>query len=70
MQHWLTTEVILGALVVTSYSTMGLVSLWAATSPRHWFLRMLTVLGALAVLLMVPACEPVLVFAIQAVIIV
>ena len=57
MRGWLTVEVALGALLVTSFACVGLVALWAATSRRHWFLRVAAVLAFLSPLLMVPANE-------------
>jgi hypothetical protein len=70
MRDWLTIELVLGALLVTSFTCVGLVALWAATAPRHWFLRTAVVLAVLSPLLAVPAYEPFLVFAIQACVIV
>jgi len=66
MSEWLTIEVALGTLLVTSFTCVGLVALWAATSPRHWFLRTAVVVALLSPLLFVPACEPFLAFMIQA----
>ncbi|MEX2316063.1 MAG: hypothetical protein WD669_02855 [Pirellulales bacterium] len=37
MRDWLTIELVLGVLLVTSFTCVGLLSLWAATSLRHWF---------------------------------
>jgi hypothetical protein len=66
MREWLTIEVALGTLLVTSFTCVGLVALWAATSPRHWFLRTAVVVAFLSPLLLIPACEPFLTFMIQA----
>ena len=57
LQTWLTTEVVVGALLATSFTTVGLLSLWAATSPRHWFVRTVVVLALLSPILVVPAYE-------------
>jgi hypothetical protein len=59
-------EVALGLLLVTSFTCVGLVALWAATSPRHWFLRTVVVVAFLSPLLLVSACEPFLAFMVQA----
>ena len=65
MRDWLTIEVVTAALLVTSITCVGLLALWAATSPRHWFLRLLVVVSSLSPLLAIPACEPFLVFMLQ-----
>jgi hypothetical protein len=70
MRDWLTIELVLGTLLVTSFTCVGLVALWAATSPRHWFLRTVVVLAPLSPLLAVPAYEPFLIFALQVFVIV
>jgi len=70
MHDWLTIELVLGTLLVTSFTCVGLVALWAATSPRHWFIRTAVVLAALAPLLAVPAYEPFLALSLQACVIV
>lgn len=51
-------ELLLATLVVTSLATGGLLGLWAATSPRHWFLRTLVVFAVLTPLLYRPIYEP------------
>jgi len=51
-------ELLLAALVVTSLATGGLLGLWAATSPQHWFVRTLAVFAALTPLLYRPIYEP------------
>lgn len=70
MGNWLSTELVLGTLLATSFTSVGLVALWAATSPRHWFLRTGAVLAILAPLLFVPAYEPFLVLALEACVVV
>ncbi|MCI0335695.1 MAG: hypothetical protein L0228_21015 [Planctomycetes bacterium] len=65
MRDWLTIELVLATLLVTSFTCVGLLALWAATSPRHWFLRTAIVLTVLAPLLLIPAYEPFVVFALQ-----
>ncbi len=59
-------ELTTAALFVTSLVSVGLVALWAAASSSHWFLRTSIVLFALSLLLLVPAYEPLLIFALQA----
>lgn len=70
MRDWLTIELVLAVLLVTSFTCVGLLALWAATSPRHWFVRTVAVLAVLSPLLLVPACEPFLAFVLQAVVVV
>lgn len=65
MGDWLTTGVVLGVILVSSFTCVGLLALWAATSPRHWLLRWTAVLAMLSPLLLVPAYEPWIVFALQ-----
>lgn len=40
----------------------GCLGLWAAVSPRHWFLRTSVVLAMLALLLPIRAYEPLILF--------
>ena len=60
----------LGLLLATTYTVVGLLSLWAATSKRHWLLRWGVVLLAISPLLAIPACEAWIVLAFQACVIV
>ena len=55
-----------GLLIVASTSLFGLLSLWAATSWRYWFLRVAVVAVALGLLLWIPAHELVVCFGLQA----
>ena len=55
----------LAKLLVSSLVCFGLLSAWAATSPRHWFVRTGVLTGVLSLLLLIPAYEPVVVFALQ-----
>ncbi len=57
-------------LLVTSFTCNGLLALWAATSSRHWLLRCSVVLAVLSPLLLIPAYEPWIVFALQACVVV
>ncbi len=66
MANWLTTSLVLGVLLVSSFTCVGLLALWAATSSRHWLWRWAAVLGVLSPLLLIPAYEPWIVFALQA----
>jgi hypothetical protein len=65
MREWLTIELVLSTLLVTSFTCVGLLALWAAKSERHWFVRTAIVFIVLSPLLAVPALEPFVVFAIQ-----
>ncbi len=58
MRDWLTIELVLATLLVTSFTCVGLVALWGATSPRHWFVRTAVVLAMLSPLLLRPMYEP------------
>jgi hypothetical protein len=69
MRQWLTIDVVLAVLVVTSFTCTGLGSLWAATSPRHWFVRAAVLLVFLSPLLLVPAYELFVVFLIEGVVV-
>jgi hypothetical protein len=70
MRDWVSFELVLGILLVTSFTSMGALALWAATSPKHWFIRTAAVIAAIAMPLLIPAYEPLLVFALQTVLIV
>ncbi|HEY3393888.1 MAG TPA: hypothetical protein VGK58_14345, partial [Lacipirellulaceae bacterium] len=65
MRDWLTIQIVFGALLVASFTCVGLLALWAATSPRHWFVRIVIVLGALSPLLLRPMYEPFITFTTQ-----
>ena len=66
MANWLPLSLVFGVVLVTSYTSMGLLALWAATSRWHWLLRTIVVLAVLAPLLLIPAYEPWIVFFLQA----
>jgi hypothetical protein len=51
-------------------AAQGLISLWAATSRRHWFLRALAVWAGIVVLIPIRAYEPAVVLAIESLVIV
>jgi hypothetical protein len=50
-------------LGVSAISLVGLLAVWAARAPRHWFLRTAAVGGVLCLLAVVPAFELILIFA-------
>jgi hypothetical protein len=62
-------ELLLGALLVTSFTCIGLLALWAATSPRHWFIRAATILATLTPFLLIPAYEPIVAFGLQSIVV-
>jgi hypothetical protein len=70
MPDRLTIELVLAVLLVTSFTCVGLVALWAATSPRHWFFRAAALVAAHLPLALVPAYDPLVVFAVQSIIVV
>lgn len=57
--------VAIAKLLISSLVCFGLLSAWAATSPRHWFVRTGVLVAAISLLLLIPAYEPVVVFAMQ-----
>jgi hypothetical protein len=61
----MTLEPVLVVLLATSFTCLGLLSLWAAWSPQHWFLRAAVFLAVLSPLLLVPAYEPFVAYALQ-----
>jgi hypothetical protein len=65
MANLLTIELVFGIVLVTSFTSTGLFALWAATSPRHWLLRSAVVLLVLLPLLLIPAYELWIIFALQ-----
>ncbi|QDS98044.1 hypothetical protein [Adhaeretor mobilis] len=52
-------------LLTCTFTCVGLLALWAATSTRHWFVRTAVFLGTLAPLLAIPACEPLVTLTVQ-----
>lgn len=65
MQNLLTVELLVAVLLVTTFTSVGLLGLWAATSRWHWFLRVVVVLGVLSILLLRPMYEPFFIFLTQ-----
>jgi hypothetical protein len=70
MANWLTIELLFGTLLVAAFVSNGLLALWAATSPRHRFLRGGVVLTVLSPLLLIPAYELWAIGALQACVVV
>ena len=62
-------QIALGILIATSASLIGLLAVWAAWSPRHWFLRTALAGGVPLLAVPIPAYEPMLVFLIQAIVV-
>jgi hypothetical protein len=60
---------ILTLLLITSFTTVGILALWAATSSRPWFWRTLAYLAVLSPLLTVPAYEPFIAYAVDGLIV-
>jgi hypothetical protein len=52
-------------LLISVLTTVGLLAVWAATSPGNWFWRTMAFLGAMSPLLLIPAYEPFVAFVIQ-----
>ena len=69
MTDWLSIDVLLASLIVSSTASVGLIALWAATSTRHWFIRFAVNFVATGPLLFVPAYEPFVAFTIQSLIV-
>jgi len=70
MREWLTIELALGTLLVTSFTTVGLLALWAATSRFHWFLRLAAGTIVLTPLLVIFAYELLMIFVFQSIVVV
>ncbi len=60
-----TMEIALAALLVSSFTSVGALAIWAAASPLSWFLRTASFLSLLSLLLMIPAYEPFVAFVLQ-----
>jgi len=56
---------VVGTLLVTTFTSVGLLGLWATTSRWHWFLRTGIALVVLSPLLLIPAYEPLLLLVVQ-----
>ena len=65
MSDWLNIRLVVGTVLVTTFTSVGLLGLWAATSRWHWFLRMGIALIVLSPLLLIPAYEPLLLLLVQ-----
>ncbi len=62
--------VLLVMLTVAAYSLVGLLAIWAGLGRPHWFLRVAVIGGILLLLLLIPAYEPLLLFAIQSAVVI
>ncbi|MFC1758579.1 hypothetical protein ACFL2H_07395 [Planctomycetota bacterium] len=58
-------EIALATLLVSSFTSVGVLAIWAAVSPWNWFLRAASFLSLLSLLLMIPAFEPFVAFVLQ-----
>lgn len=56
------TEQVAALIVVTTFTCVGLLALWAATSPRHWFVRTAATIAVFFTLLLIPAPSLFLIF--------
>ena len=65
MNDWLTNTLVLSVLLVTSFTSVGLLALWAATSSRHWLLRCAAVLVVLSPFALISAYPAWLLFMLQ-----
>jgi hypothetical protein len=65
VNDWLSIDLVLVALLVTSFTCTGLVALWAANSSWHWFIRIAVLALLLAPLLLISAYEPLVAFTLQ-----
>ena len=63
-------EIALAALLVSSFTCVGLLAIWAATSKRHWFVRISLLVGPLLLLLLIPAHEALAILMLQGAVIV
>jgi hypothetical protein len=59
------TTALLGILVATTASTVGLLSVWAGWGRGHWFVRLAVVLVVLSLGMAIPAYDLVLMFLTQ-----
>lgn len=55
----------LALLLFSSLTCVGLLAIWAATAPQHWFLRTILFLGVISLVLLIPAYEPFVAFLLQ-----
>lgn len=63
------TTIVAVILLLTSLTGVGAISLWAASSSLHWFLRSAVLVLTLSMLLVIPAYEPFVAFSLQAAVI-
>ena len=62
-------QIIFAVIALLMGTAWGALSLWAATSQRHWAIRLLAVALPLGLFLTVPAHEPVLFYALQSIVV-
>lgn len=65
MTDWLSIDLVLAAFIFSATTSFGLISLWAARSTRHWFIRFTACFVTISPLLLLPAYEPFVAFAIE-----
>lgn len=58
-------EIALSILLVSSFTCVGLLVVWAATSERHWFVRVGVFLASISLTLLIPAYEVFVAFLMQ-----
>lgn len=58
-------EIALAVLLVSCFTSVGLLAIWAATSKRHWFLRCGLLFAVVSISLLIPAYEVFVALAIQ-----
>lgn len=56
---------VLCLVLMSTAAIEGLIAIWAATSPRHWFWRAIAVWAGIAILLPIRAYQPAVVFGIS-----
>lgn len=52
------TDLVLDALLATTFTCVGILSLWAGICRWHWFIRTMAAIAPLAALMLIPAAEP------------
>lgn len=57
--------ILAATLLLTSLSSIGLISVWAARSRLPWFFRAVVFVAVVSMLLLIPAYEPLVVFSVQ-----
>lgn len=70
MDDWLIIDSTLAVLLFSSFVCIGLLALWAAESPVHWFARSMVLAAVVSLPLLIPARELPALFAIEALVVV